>query len=215
MFGSFSSPLVCWYQCVSVAPEDHISTYFASFVSGVDVCAASPCEQQCTDHFGRVVCTCYVGYRFDRERHRSHKSPYCLGQYTCSVSAFSSWNRRRQMHFKCNNSALHSCCSIQFPTAKVTQFVLFFYRFMFLRCFTLLSLSHIRHRRVWTPTQQQVQPRVCEHSRQLPLPLSQRLHSGVWRTLLHPRPQLWVCSFAWVLQIRLPACKQTSACCQL
>ncbi|KAF3832127.1 hypothetical protein F7725_025792, partial [Dissostichus mawsoni] len=25
----------------------------------VDVCAASPCEQQCTDNFGRVVCTCY------------------------------------------------------------------------------------------------------------------------------------------------------------
>ncbi|KAI3377006.1 hypothetical protein L3Q82_000231 [Scortum barcoo] len=44
----------------------------------VDVCAASPCEQQCTDNFGRVVCTCYPGYRFDRERHRSHKSPYCL-----------------------------------------------------------------------------------------------------------------------------------------
>ncbi|XP_054627243.1 collagen and calcium-binding EGF domain-containing protein 1-like isoform X2 [Dunckerocampus dactyliophorus] len=44
----------------------------------VDVCAASPCEQQCTDNFGRVVCTCYPGYRFDRERHRNHKSPYCL-----------------------------------------------------------------------------------------------------------------------------------------
>lgn len=47
---------------------------------GVDMCAASPCEQQCTDNFGRVVCTCYPGYRFDRERHRNHKSPYCLGQ---------------------------------------------------------------------------------------------------------------------------------------
>lgn len=44
------------------------------------MCAASPCEQQCTDNFGQVVCTCYLGYRFDRERHRSHRSPYCLGQ---------------------------------------------------------------------------------------------------------------------------------------
>ncbi|KAI9542075.1 hypothetical protein NQZ68_023658 [Dissostichus eleginoides] len=49
----------------------------------VDVCAASPCEQQCTDNFGRVVCTCYHGYRFDRERHRSHKSPYCLDIDEC------------------------------------------------------------------------------------------------------------------------------------
>ncbi|XP_053172705.1 collagen and calcium-binding EGF domain-containing protein 1-like [Scomber japonicus] len=50
---------------------------------GVDVCAASPCEQQCTDNFGRVVCTCYPGYRFDRERHRNHKSPYCLDIDEC------------------------------------------------------------------------------------------------------------------------------------
>ncbi|XP_065808499.1 collagen and calcium-binding EGF domain-containing protein 1-like [Labrus bergylta] len=49
----------------------------------VDVCAASPCEQQCTDNFGRVVCTCYPGYRFDRERHRHHRSPYCLDVDEC------------------------------------------------------------------------------------------------------------------------------------
>ncbi|XP_062418053.1 collagen and calcium-binding EGF domain-containing protein 1-like isoform X2 [Pungitius pungitius] len=49
----------------------------------VDVCAASPCEQQCTDNFGRVVCTCYPGYRFDRDRHRNHKSPYCLDIDEC------------------------------------------------------------------------------------------------------------------------------------
>ncbi|KAG7242597.1 hypothetical protein INR49_020310, partial [Caranx melampygus] len=54
---------------------------------GVDVCAASPCEQQCTDNFGRVVCTCYPGYRFDRERHRNHKSPYCLDIDECEHSA--------------------------------------------------------------------------------------------------------------------------------
>ncbi|KPP61281.1 hypothetical protein Z043_120639 [Scleropages formosus] len=49
----------------------------------VDVCEGSPCEQQCTDHFGRVVCTCYPGFRFDRERHRRHLHPYCLGPYAC------------------------------------------------------------------------------------------------------------------------------------
>uniref|UniRef100_A0A096MGN9 Collagen and calcium-binding EGF domain-containing protein 1-like n=1 Tax=Poecilia formosa TaxID=48698 RepID=A0A096MGN9_POEFO len=52
----------------------------------VDVCAASPCEQQCTDNFGRVVCTCYPGYRFNRERHRTHKSPYCMDINECEVS---------------------------------------------------------------------------------------------------------------------------------
>ena len=45
-----------------------------------DVCTGAPCEQQCTDHFGRVVCTCYPGYRYDRERHRNREKPYCLGK---------------------------------------------------------------------------------------------------------------------------------------
>ncbi|XP_022535546.2 collagen and calcium-binding EGF domain-containing protein 1 [Astyanax mexicanus] len=52
----------------------------------VDVCAGSPCEQQCTDNFGRVVCTCYNGYRFDRERHRQHIHPYCLDVDECEES---------------------------------------------------------------------------------------------------------------------------------
>ncbi|CDQ91273.1 unnamed protein product [Oncorhynchus mykiss] len=52
-------------QCI---PEDY------------DVCDGAPCEQQCTDHFGRVVCTCYPGYRYDRERHRNREKPYCLGE---------------------------------------------------------------------------------------------------------------------------------------
>ncbi|XP_067105197.1 collagen and calcium-binding EGF domain-containing protein 1-like [Osmerus mordax] len=52
----------------------------------VDVCAGSPCEQQCTDNFGRVVCTCYPGYRFDRERHRNHQNPYCLDIDECTES---------------------------------------------------------------------------------------------------------------------------------
>ncbi|CAL8317715.1 unnamed protein product [Lota lota] len=49
-----------------------------------DVCAGAPCEQQCTDHFGRVVCTCYRGYRYDRERHRTRDQPYCLDIDECS-----------------------------------------------------------------------------------------------------------------------------------
>ncbi|XP_018600743.2 collagen and calcium-binding EGF domain-containing protein 1-like isoform X2 [Scleropages formosus] len=52
----------------------------------VDVCEGSPCEQQCTDHFGRVVCTCYPGFRFDRERHRRHLHPYCLDVDECQES---------------------------------------------------------------------------------------------------------------------------------
>uniref|UniRef100_A0A8C2A8J3 Collagen and calcium binding EGF domains 1 n=1 Tax=Cyprinus carpio TaxID=7962 RepID=A0A8C2A8J3_CYPCA len=56
-------------QCI---PEDY------------DVCAGAPCEQQCTDHFGRVVCTCYPGYHYDRERHRNREKPYCLDIDECA-----------------------------------------------------------------------------------------------------------------------------------
>ncbi|XP_051532801.1 collagen and calcium-binding EGF domain-containing protein 1-like [Myxocyprinus asiaticus] len=56
-------------QCI---PEDY------------DVCAGAPCEQQCTDHFGRVVCTCYSGYRYDRERHKNREKPYCLDIDECA-----------------------------------------------------------------------------------------------------------------------------------
>ncbi|XP_037121541.1 collagen and calcium-binding EGF domain-containing protein 1 [Syngnathus acus] len=49
-----------------------------------DVCAGAPCEQQCSDHFGRVVCTCYPGYRYHRERHRNREKPYCLDIDECS-----------------------------------------------------------------------------------------------------------------------------------
>lgn len=56
-------------QCI---PEDY------------DVCAGAPCEQQCTDHFGRIVCTCYPGYRYDRERHRNREKPYCLDIDECA-----------------------------------------------------------------------------------------------------------------------------------
>ena len=60
----------------------------ASFMSvDYDVCAGAPCEQQCTDHFGRVVCTCYPGYRYDRERHRNREKPYCLGESLYNTSS--------------------------------------------------------------------------------------------------------------------------------
>ncbi|OWK01788.1 hypothetical protein Celaphus_00017829 [Cervus elaphus hippelaphus] len=52
-----------------------------------DVCAEAPCEQQCTDNFGRVLCTCYPGYRYDRERHRRREKPYCLGHDEKAESA--------------------------------------------------------------------------------------------------------------------------------
>ncbi|XP_049638014.1 collagen and calcium-binding EGF domain-containing protein 1 [Suncus etruscus] len=58
-------------QCI---PEDY------------DVCAGAPCEQQCTDNFGRVLCTCYPGYRYDRERHRRREKPYCLDVDECATS---------------------------------------------------------------------------------------------------------------------------------
>ncbi|XP_027724946.1 collagen and calcium-binding EGF domain-containing protein 1 [Vombatus ursinus] len=58
-------------QCI---PEDY------------DVCSEAPCEQQCTDNFGRVLCTCYPGYRYDRERHRNKVKPYCLDIDECATS---------------------------------------------------------------------------------------------------------------------------------
>lgn len=91
--------LVSARVCVGVITE-RLMPAFASFVPGVDVCAASPCEQQCTDNFGRVVCTCYLGYRFDRERHRGRKSPYCLGQSTSTPLSFSHGTGGGKPHFK-------------------------------------------------------------------------------------------------------------------
>ncbi|XP_073536809.1 collagen and calcium-binding EGF domain-containing protein 1 isoform X1 [Phyllobates terribilis] len=57
-------------QCI---PEDY------------DVCSEAPCEQQCTDNFGRVLCTCYSGYQYDRERHRNREKPYCLDIDECAL----------------------------------------------------------------------------------------------------------------------------------
>ncbi|XP_078388400.1 collagen and calcium-binding EGF domain-containing protein 1-like isoform X1 [Cetorhinus maximus] len=72
-----------------------------------DVCAGSPCEQQCTDNFGRVVCTCYPGYRFDRERHRNHQTPYCLDIDECLV------NNGTLCDHKCINTLGSYICECQ------------------------------------------------------------------------------------------------------
>ncbi|XP_060685182.1 collagen and calcium-binding EGF domain-containing protein 1 isoform X1 [Hemiscyllium ocellatum] len=58
-------------QCI---PEDY------------DVCSGAPCEQQCTDNFGRVLCTCYLGYYFDRVKHRNREKPYCIDIDECFKS---------------------------------------------------------------------------------------------------------------------------------
>lgn len=69
-----------YVQCT----RDPLLWWSATFMSlDYDVCSGAPCEQQCTDHFGRVVCTCYPGYRYDRERHRNREKPYCLGETNC------------------------------------------------------------------------------------------------------------------------------------
>lgn len=56
---------------------------------------------------------------------------------------------------------------------------------------TLFSSHTCRHQRVWTTRHQHVPSRVCEHRGQLPVSLSQWLHSGARQTLLHSRAQLW------------------------
>lgn len=142
MIGCFSSSCVLISACGCVCVCDHRGWYqhlqpFGSCVLGVDVCAASPCEQQCTDNFGRVVCTCFLGYRFDRERHRSHKSPYCLGQ--SRMEHFDVWSN--------STFSLSDFCFCGFKSFSPSE--------------------TRRYRWVWTTKQPHVRPWVCEHRRQL------------------------------------------------
>nr|XP_006823986.1 PREDICTED: collagen and calcium-binding EGF domain-containing protein 1-like [Saccoglossus kowalevskii] len=51
-----------------------------------DVCANAPCEQQCTNNFGRVLCTCYPGFVFDRQRYAVSTPPYCVDLVECNYS---------------------------------------------------------------------------------------------------------------------------------
>lgn len=97
---------------------DHI---FCFSRTDYDVCAGAPCEQQCTDHFGRVVCTCYPGYRYDRERHRNREKPYCLGENFYEITT--AWHKAfknvvtlqknvkldRQISFACFEIVVESC----------------------------------------------------------------------------------------------------------
>ncbi|CAH1255621.1 CCBE1 [Branchiostoma lanceolatum] len=53
----------------------------------MDVCADSPCEQQCTNNFGRVLCTCYPGYQLDKQRYLAGKKPYCIDLNECEFES--------------------------------------------------------------------------------------------------------------------------------
>lgn len=59
------------------------SLYF--FFLDYDVCVEVFCEQQCIDNFGRVLCICYLGYRYDRERYRKREKSYCLGVWALRI----------------------------------------------------------------------------------------------------------------------------------
>jgi hypothetical protein len=37
----------------------------------INPCSLNLCEQRCSVYFGRVICTCYAGYKFNREKHLS------------------------------------------------------------------------------------------------------------------------------------------------
>lgn len=164
------------------------------YLEGVDVCAGSPCEQQCTDNFGRVVCTCYPGYRFDRERHRNHQNPYCLGQSTSCLSLIGPIGT--------NYSILQTKLHSPHQTFKGWSFlrcVLYMYG---LNCMPYVKrvrhdvvafvCSICRHRWVRPIQRQCVWPWVWEQRGQLSVCVSQWLHPGTWPALLHPKPQLWV-----------------------
>ncbi|KAK7071286.1 Collagen and calcium-binding EGF domain-containing protein 1 [Halocaridina rubra] len=60
-----------------------------NFVAGrclpetVDPCSQNFCEQKCSVYFGRVICTCYSGYRFSPEHHKRGLTPVCLDIDEC------------------------------------------------------------------------------------------------------------------------------------
>ena len=35
----------------------------------INPCSLNLCEQKCSVYFGRVVCTCFSGYKFNRQKH--------------------------------------------------------------------------------------------------------------------------------------------------
>lgn len=60
-----------------------------NFVAGrclpdsVDPCSQNFCEQKCSVYFGRVICTCFSGYRFSPENHKRGLKPVCLDIDEC------------------------------------------------------------------------------------------------------------------------------------
>ena len=57
-------------QCV---PED------------TDPCSMNLCEQKCSVFFGRVVCTCFAGYKFNLDKHKAGISPACDDIDECNL----------------------------------------------------------------------------------------------------------------------------------
>ena len=39
------------------------------------------CEQQCSTYFGRVICTCWAGYTFNKTRHELGLGPACQDRW--------------------------------------------------------------------------------------------------------------------------------------
>ncbi len=57
----------------------------------INPCSLNLCEQRCSVYFGRVVCTCFAGYKYNREKHLSSPSDpedakFCEDVDECAVN---------------------------------------------------------------------------------------------------------------------------------
>lgn len=81
-----------------------------NFVAGrclpdsVDPCSQNFCEQKCSVYFGRVICTCFSGYRFSPENHKRGIQPVCLDIDECA-------SRTGICEHECNNEPGSFRCS--------------------------------------------------------------------------------------------------------
>ena len=41
------------------------------------------CEQKCSTYFGRVICTCFAGFSFNKTRHALGLGPACEDRDEC------------------------------------------------------------------------------------------------------------------------------------
>ncbi|XP_070543241.1 collagen and calcium-binding EGF domain-containing protein 1-like isoform X2 [Ptychodera flava] len=73
--------------------------------NAVDVCEDQPCEQQCTNNFGRVLCTCFPGFTFDRKRFNDGTPPYCVDLDECKYQ-----NGGCSHHCNNTNGSYHCYC---------------------------------------------------------------------------------------------------------